>query len=263
MSTHGAFPTTQEELNTYFGIVIPYLNVPENTARFNISATNLAAVNTLYSNPNVPPVTVPDNLGYVELWALHNNPSTTNKVITDLLNKRIRQHLPTDPVGIENVLRVIYNDIPASVLTATDRKTLNLPLRKAKTTHHVATQNKITWTTVGIGGGDVLSKCQPSGPAQLNPQAATQKGKGKANRPHKETGYEIRTSYMILKQGATLPTDPNAPGMTQVVDTRARTVRHLGAINAGNVLCEFKQWHNPKNPNLDGPWSGPQTCIIT
>ena len=262
MSTHGTFPTTQEELNIYFGLVIPYLNVPENTARFMISATNLANLNTLYSNPNVPPVTAPDNLGYVELWALHSNPSTTNTVINNLLNKKIRQHLLTDPAGLENVLRVIYNDIPKSVLTATDRTTLNLPLRKAKTTHHVATKNKVIWATTGIGGGDVLSKCQPSGPSVLNPQAATQKGKGKKNLPHKEAGYDIRTSYMILKQGAPLPTDPDAAGMTMVVDTRARLVRHLGAANASNILCEFKQWHNPKNPTLDGPWSGPQTCII-
>src|ERR1035437_6567041 len=166
MSAHtGPFPTTQADLNTYFGVAIPYLNAPANLSRFAISAANLSALNKLYSNPNPPSVTVPDNLGYVELWALHNNPSTTNKVINALLHKRIRQHLPTDPIGLENILRVIFSYIPKSALTSTDRTTLNLPLKKARTTHNTATKNSVVWKTVGLGGGDVLTTCNSSGTA--------------------------------------------------------------------------------------------------
>ena len=264
----GTFGNTQEEQYAYFTTVVPYLNVAANTLRFRISASNLTALNTLYSNPNVPPVTAPDTLGYIELFALHTNPGTAGTSITKLFHERIRQKLPTDPLGLENLLREIYADIPASALTPTDRLILNLPKRSTAKKHRVATKNTVNFKTIALGGGDMLTSCQPSGATINNPSANTQRGRGRALRPHKEAGYDIRTSYIILTQGTALPTDPNAPGMTQVVDTRAKLVRHLGTENASNInttyiLCEFKQWHNPKHPELDSPYVGPQTCIIT
>ena len=263
----GTFGNTREEHYAYFTTVVPYLNVAANTLRFRISASNLAAVNMLYSNPNVPPNTEPDTLGYIELFALRNNPGATNPVVTKLLHERIRQKLATDPLGLENVLREIYADIPASVLTPTDRLTLNLPKRNTAKKHRIATTNTVNFKTVALGGGDVLSTCEPSGTAINNPSAVSQRRRGR-RRPRKEIGYEIRTSYIILTQGTPLPTDPNGPGMKQVIDTKAKIVRHLGTEKASNlnityILCEFKQWHNPKHPELDSPYVGPQTCIIT
>jgi hypothetical protein len=268
MSTHGTFPTTIEEQYSYFTTVVPYLNVPANTARLFISATNLNSLNTLYSHPNPLGVTAPDNLGYIELFALHGSPSGKSPLVTKLFHQRIKQELIADPLGLENVLREIYADIPASALTPADRLTLKLPKKKARGAHRVATKNTVNWKTVALGGGDMLTTCQPSGSVVLNPLAATARGTSKKTRAHKEAGYDIRTSYIILKQGAALPTDANAAGMTQVVDTRAKMVRHLGTANAStatvtNIIAEFKQWHDPKHPNLDSPWVGPQICIIT
>lgn len=262
----GTFGNTQAEQHTCFTTVVPYLNVPANTARFGISATNLNALNKLYSNPLVPPATAQDTLGYIELYALHINPSTTTPVITKLFHERVRQKLATDPLGLENVLRDIYADIPASALTATDRLTLNLPKKSNIKTHRVATTNTVNFKTVALGGGDMLTTCQPSSTPVHNP-LATARTAGKKMRPHKEAGYDIRTAYTVLKQGTALPTDPNSAGMTMVVDTKAKIVRHLGTANASNatttyILVEFKQWHDPKHPDLDSPWVGPQISII-
>jgi hypothetical protein len=258
MSTKGVFPTSLDEQNNYFITVMPYLVV--NVARLQVSAGNMATATNLYSNPGAET----DQLGWLELWALSINPATTGPAVKALLQKRLRQHLATDPVGLENILRAIYADIPQSVLTDTDRKTFNLKERKAKkTTHRVATQNTVVWKSVGLGGGDVLSKCHPSGTAVVNPSASSQRSKAQTSRPSKEAGYDIRTAYIVLAPGTPLPANPNAAGMTTVVDTRARMVRHLGTANVGNILCEFKQWHNSKHPELDSPWAGPETCIIT
>jgi hypothetical protein len=258
MSARGIFPTKLDEQNKYFIAVVAYLIL--NQARLLISAGNMALLNKLYSNPGVPN----DQLGWVELWLLHTGPSAGDRTITALLQQRLRQHLATDPVGMENVLRAIYADIPQSILTAVDRKTLNLKERKARNTiHQVATKNTVVWKSVGLGGGDVLSKCHPSGTAVANPSASSQRGTAQTGRASKEIGYEIHTSYIVLAPGAPLPTNPNATGMTLVVDTRARMVRHLGTASVGSILCEFKQWHKPKHPELDSPWAGPETCIIT
>ena len=45
--------------------------------------------------------------------------------------------------------------------------------------------------------------------------------------------------------------------MMATTETRAQSVRHLGAANEGKRLVEYKQWHDPKHPELDGPISGP------
>ena len=116
-----------------------------------------------------------------------------------------------------------------------------------------------------------LRKYYPSSTAANNPSASTQRTGKATGRPHKEKGYEIRTLSTIIKQGIAVPTlaqapDPNQPmpaGWTVSVVTKARSVHHCGVANVGNVLVEFEQWHNPKHPDLDGPLSGPATCIIT
>lgn len=274
MSQRGPFPTTIDELSRYFATVIAFLNDPANTGRLSIQAASLSKANKLYSNPApVPPETIPNDLGFKELLLLHFDPKTNTTIISNFFQKRIRKHLASDPDGLENVLREIYANIPASALTDSDRKTLHLPKRKARSSHGVATKNIVDWTTVALGGGDVLTKCTPSGPAVQNPSANTQRGKPKATRPHKEAGYEIRTAYVILAHGVAPPTLGSVPDLNKPlpagsnwnvrVDTKARLVIHLGNVNEGNVLYEFKQWHNPKHPELDGPLTGPRSCTIT
>ena len=273
-NTRGTFPEKIEDNYNYIDRVVTYLNTAAVLARLGVTGSNMGILNKLFTNPTpVAPQSAPNDLGLKELWALHNNPATKGPGITKLLDARFRKHLETDPIGIENQLRVIYNDIAASALTDTDRTTLHLPLRSTThTTHKVATKNTVLWNSVGIKGGDVHTKCFPSGASILNPSAATQRGTGtKGTRPHKEKGYNIRTLATIVKQGIAIPTlanlpDPNQPlpaGWILLIDTKASIVHHFGAANVGNVLVEFKQWHNSIHPDLDGPWSGPETTIIT
>lgn len=255
-TSNSTFGTTEAARHIYFTRVVPFLNLADTKTRFRILAGSLDPLNHKYSNPTpVSPERSPDNLGYLELYALHTNPSTSSTTITKLFNASERQHLPTDPLGLENLLRVIYADIPATALTPSDRDMLNLPKKKAKTAHRVATKNTVVWTSKGLGGGDVLTKCSPSGGAILNPSAATARGTSKSNRPHKEAGYNIRTWWIVIENGAAVPTSHEAAGMTVTTETRAQSVRHLGAANEGKRLVEFKQWHDDKHTDLDGPVS--------
>ena len=135
MADRHLFPTTLADLNIQFNTDMTFLNLPavgtnpSTATRLSITPANLQAANTWYSNPNpVMPQTSPNNLGWKELIVLHDNPATKTKPINDLI--KIRK------VELEAALRTIFNDIPASALTATDRTTINKPLRS--TTHSSA-----------------------------------------------------------------------------------------------------------------------------
>lgn len=253
----GIFPNRFADSNSYFNTVVAYLN--NNDARLQISTTNLDMLNLLYTNPTAPL----DEQGWTELWLLHNNDATATKLVTTLLYQRLKAQAIDAPFGMENQLRLIYGDIPQSLLIQTDRSTLNLKQRKTtRSRHYTATTNGIIWSTAPLGGGVVLTKCYPDSGSTHNPLAAGKTDKGAGTRAHKEYGYEIRTAYMLLKLGDPLPAAADAPGMIITIDTKAHLVRSLGAANAGMVLCEFKQWYNPKHPELSGPWEGPKTSIV-
>ncbi len=149
MATRTIFGDTQEARNEYFTRVYTYLNqpavgtTPATATRLGITPANMTIFNHLYTNPTpVFPETTPDNLGYIELWALHTSPGgKRDPTITKLFLQRENQHLSTDPIGLENILRTIYGDIPKSALTATDRTTLNLKLRKKASSTSITTES--------------------------------------------------------------------------------------------------------------------------
>jgi hypothetical protein len=74
-------------------------------------------LNPLYDNGGV----AQNLLGWKQLWIMYSNTDTVTKSIRDIVKTRRGQ--------LETRLRLIYGDIPKSVLTANDRNTLNLPLR--------------------------------------------------------------------------------------------------------------------------------------
>lgn len=147
--TGSIFGSTQEERNIYFPRVYAYLNLPavgttpSTATRLGITPANMAIFNHRYTNPTpVYPETNPDNLGYLELWTLHTSPSgKRDPVITELFHNVVHQKLATGLVGLENILHIIYGDIPESALNITDRTALNLHLKKPATTTNISTES--------------------------------------------------------------------------------------------------------------------------
>jgi hypothetical protein len=120
MPKNKIFRSKDTEFNDDLVIEVPYLNT--NQTRLGISTPNLSILNTLFTNPSVPL----NQLGWKEIWLLHSAKSTrTPDVNTEL---HIRRH------QMEVHLRLMFGDIPKSVLTTTDRSTLRLPLRDATPT---------------------------------------------------------------------------------------------------------------------------------
>jgi len=115
MATGGPFPTTNTDSNSYFIVVVPFLDT--NSARLSITAGNITILNDYFNNASG----VPSELGWRQLWLSYADPDVVNKSIRQLIALRRKQ--------IVTHLRLIYDDIPKSALTVNDRNTLNLPLR--------------------------------------------------------------------------------------------------------------------------------------
>ncbi|HEX7412746.1 MAG TPA: hypothetical protein VF411_01785 [Bacteroidia bacterium] len=143
--SNSMYGSTQVERSEYFARVHVYLNLPAVIARLGTAASfagNMAIYNHLYTNPNpVLPETSPDNLGYLELLPIHTSIShKKDPLITGLFHQRERKQKGSTIIGLEDILRLIYGDIPDSVLNATDRSTLNLHLKKPATTTSISTE---------------------------------------------------------------------------------------------------------------------------
>ena len=107
----GIFPSKEDERNTYYGTACPYLLLPANVTRFGISAGNKSNLQTGYD-------------AWKTAFPLTQNPDT--RTSTTIENKN------TTDTNLQKIMRTIFNDIPESVLTAQDRKTLNL----TENSHH-------------------------------------------------------------------------------------------------------------------------------
>ncbi len=157
MPASGHFPSKLADVNAQFDTDIAYFNDPLNTTRLCILAAFLANANKLYTNPNTPPNTAPDELGWKELWLLRNNPSTRTKPINDLIAARRKQ--------LEESIRIIINDIPNSVLTTTDRSTLLIAAHSGTHTPAAIPANAPVIAIVEIGHlFAVLSITDPAHP---------------------------------------------------------------------------------------------------
>ncbi len=113
MPSGGPFPSTHHAFNTYILNAVSYLNT--NAVRFVISTANLQAMND-------------KKTAWDTLWAKYIDPA--------LVTSQIREQVNSMIADWKLLLSSIYNDIPTSALTNTDRSTLNIG---QSTTHIAAT----------------------------------------------------------------------------------------------------------------------------
>ncbi|MGE0635109.1 MAG: hypothetical protein AB7G44_14800 [Bacteroidia bacterium] len=240
MSTfRGPFPIENNTFNTYFLTVYAYLTNPANLARLLISADNLADLNA-------------QKTAWDTLFPLSMSESTATKQ-----NRGERNDLRED---IETTLTDIYDDIPKSVMNATDRSTLNLPLRDTVLTPRGAITDIPIADAKAIGGGSVKFRLRLTSDATrasrhpladviemkymlINPVTAA--GGGGGSTPGTPSG--------------TAPTPPPATAddcsLNQFSKKAVFTV-HYGASAPGKVLYCFFRWVNLSNPANNSDWTG-------
>ena len=102
-------PTTDEGKNSYYIVVVPYINRAANQLRFNTPDLTLGVMNTKYGL-------------WVPNWVLCNDVTQRTKTVIDLKDTLI--------VDMDTVLDEIYMEIPASVFTAVDKAIFFIHERK-------------------------------------------------------------------------------------------------------------------------------------
>jgi hypothetical protein len=251
MAQRGPFPTENDSFNTYFNLVFNYLNLPGNIARLGISAVNLGELNTQKTEWDI-------------LFPLSQSESTSTKQ-----NRGERDDLRGD---IEDTLRTIYDDIPESVFNATDRSTLNLPLRDTTRTTRGAITDIPIADGKAVGGGAVHFRVRVT-------QDAT-----RASRHPLADGIEMK--YIIINPAATpapgggsgtptpgtpaggsaaAPAAPASADDCQLIhfSKKSNFKVSFGASAAGKTLYCFFRWANHTTPANSSDWTTAKVVHIS
>lgn len=152
MPNNGPFPSRESDLNQYYQIAVPYLNVAANTTRLLVSGANKTLLNTYFTQWNIA-------------FPVSQNRDTATSTVIDNKN--------TANKNLQATLRAIFADIPESALTAQDRNTLNLAARSKTAVHSpvpttkpvckVDTSNRLEHTISFVDELTVTSRAKPDG----------------------------------------------------------------------------------------------------
>ena len=221
MATNGPFPLEDNVFSTYINRSIPYLDT--NKVRLGIAAANItnAKAQLLLWNP---------------LFANSQNPAVRTSAITaDKTNLR---------KDIETQLRTIYDDIPESALTETDRLTLTLKKRDTTPTPRpkITTQPFAEMQPIGGGEIKVTVRVQNDGSrASIHPDADC-----------------IEMAYRIA---GSPPASPEECEHT-VTYTKAIHTLSFGVAEEGKRLYAYFRWKNDTDDAKSGPWGTLVQVII-
>lgn len=218
------FPTKDAERNTYYNTVIPYANDPANQARLGITDGVI--------NPIVASLAT-WNLAYPQA----KNDATSTKVLIQQKDDLIEE--------IEEALSEMYDDIPASTLTLTDRNTFNLKERDTITTPR------------GQINDVALSKIKGMEGARMEFRLRTDADASRASRHPLSDGAEI-----VYTVGTTAPASPTDCNKT-IFSSKAKGTFDVGIENAGKKVFGFVRWKNNTDNSKSGPWSQMFSAVIS
>ena len=222
MASSGPFPNPQNKFNSYINSVIPYLDI--NKTRLKVPAAKANKLKTLLDDWNIT-------------YPRHINRAKRTAVVTQNKND-LRKEITT-------LLRQVYRDIPASVLTNHDRSTLKLKARKKKNATRPAINDR-PGLSLDVSGGAIIK--------------VTTRRSGDEDRTsrHKHSDA-IELCYKIGGDG------PASPGecTNTIIYTRAIHTLRLNAANAGQRFRCYVRWKNIRDDNKSGPWSRQATAVIT
>lgn len=222
------YPTKFETFNTYVLTAVPYLD--SNKARLNVSNDNMDGLNDLFSDTT-------GGTGWVEVYPLTTNRATSTGALRDrrdVLRKEIKDKL-----------REIYDDVPMSALTETDRNTLRIFKRDTKPTKRGKITSAPDAAFTPLEGGEIRQRLRVDDDAtraSIHPLA---------------DGWE-----RVSKIGGTPPADVSECPL-KVSGTGALSTFDAGQENDGKRLYSFIRWINLSNAANNSPWSSMEVVTIS
>jgi hypothetical protein len=217
----GIFPKRDADFNTYFGTALSYLNT--HAVRLQVAAGNLTDLGAIKVDWDVKfPLTQ------------SSNTSTTTLV-------EEKNELRDDA---EELLRKIYGDIPQSLLTLSDRNTLNLKERKQGSPRPAITTEPIL-ILQAMPGAFVKFTCRVEGDSSrpsLHPDA---------------DGVELKAS--ILSEP---PVNPETDLRNIVFSSKASFKSDTDINQIGKRLYAMARWKNNSDDAKSGPWCPVQSVML-
>lgn len=213
----GVFPSKEADLNSYFQTVVPYLI--SNATRLLVSTQNQTLMTSGLTAWNAA------------------FPASQN---INLRTKTIVQSKDTARDNLMEVLRRIYDDIPASALTLQDRNTLNLSDRSAsKTPSPVPTQKPIAQVDTSNRLTHTISFTNQDG-TDAKPAG-------------------VRDCQIWHKIGDA-PTSVSDLDFL-ATDTASPYLKQFDVADAGKMVHYWLRWENTRGET--GPWSDVISATIT
>lgn len=211
------FPSKEAELNLYFQIAVGYLI--DNNVRFLISNETKTELQDLLNQ-------------WITIFPLSQNANTKTKTIVQSKDE-VKETLM-------NLMRSVFADIPASVLTIEDRNTLNLAERSTTRTPSPVP------TTIPIGQVDTSRR--------LEHKISFTNEDGSSAKPHGVHGCQIW--YKI----GTPAVDPSELSF-MFTDTASPHIHQFNGEHVGKNVYYWLRWENTRGET--GPWSDVVMATIT
>jgi hypothetical protein len=221
------YPKTIDAWNSYFWVAIPYINTHQ--ARLGISSANRSALNNLYDDPAT-------GNGWLQIF-----PKTQGNEATTALRKT-RNKLRSD---IQDLLQIIYLDIPESKLTEDDRQALRTFKRDTKATARgpISTAPDVSLT--------------PLEGAKIRQRLRFDTDKNRASTHPLADGWE-----RAVKIGGTAPANPDQCPIRET-GTKALSTISAGMANDGKRYYAFYRWANFTNKANNSGWSPMKVVTVS
>ncbi len=228
MANSGIFPTADADFNIYINNANAYLNTQNVKSRLVTTSTATNALN------QVTNLITSQGTGWNALYPQSQNPALRTKTITDSKNALRKQ--------IETGFRTIYDDIPKSILTQTDRDTLNLtlpsttntasPVPTSRPVGSVDTSQRLQHTISFVDSNTPTSRAKPDG---------------------------VRGCQIWIKIGSPVA-DPSE--LTYVAtDTKSPYIMQFDGADATKNAFYWLRWENTRGEV--GPWSDAVMATIS
>ncbi len=230
MAEGGQIPVTLEPFNSFVHITIPYLADPANQARLGVSDANKDALVDALGAPSTPDT-------WIWLWARTSNVATTTKPLRDDRNALKKT--------ITSKLREVFDDIPESALTSTDRSTLKIPVRDSEPTTRAAISTSPSLKLIVQNGARFIVENRVDSD-QTRPSM------------HPDADH-IEFAYIIQ---ADPPANVNETTKSKIL-SKARDVLQLDPATGGEKIHCYTRWVNKTDEAKSSPWTRLHTAVIS
>ncbi len=230
MAEGGKIPIKLGNFNTFIIRIVPFLADPANQARLGVSDDNK---NDMVDKLGAAGVTGT----WVYLWALTSSSTTATKPL--------RNSRDTLKKEMSTLVRKVYDDIPESALTDSDRTTLLIPKRDKKPSKRSKIKTRPTLKLLVQGGASFLVENRVD-KDQTRPSK------------HPDCDY-IELRYIIQP---TPPASVNECNVTKIL-SKAREVLELDPSTAGQKIHCYSRWANKTDEAKSSNWTRVHSAVIS